>query len=160
LILTFGWEYIMTQQARLDLDNTPFIFGGLAVSKQSETLLQDAGRSTDLAPLTLLAKVAASGKLVPFTNETATDGSAHPYGVYLGPAIPSADIVAGDVENLEVLVGSAVEVDLNKLVIENSKLLTTVITVGTTDLRTVEDHLATRGIFMQDTVDISEVENS
>lgn len=146
-------------QASSSLDNTPLIQGGLAAKKDGGTLLQDAGRSTILARNTLLAKVAASQKWVPFTDETATDGTAIPQGVYLGPDIPAADIVAGDVENIEVLEGLAVQVDQNKIVIENSKTLTTVITVGTTDLRTVEDHLAARGIFMQDTVDIASPEN-
>lgn len=130
------------------------IFGHAAV-KQGQTLKQDAGRSGDLVHNTLMAKVAATGKWIPFTNEASTDGTAIPQGIYIGDDITEADIKAGDVEDLQILVGAWVVIDKNLLTIENSKLLTTVITVGTTDLRTVEDHLAESGIFMQDTIEIS-----
>ncbi len=151
----------MVQQVRLDIDTTPFIRAGIAASKQDAVLLQDAGRgAVALAPFTLMAKISASQKWVPFTDETATDGTAIPQGIYVGPSVPGADLVAGDVVDAPILIGAGVFVDKNQLVIENSKLLTTVITVGTTDIRNVEDHMANRGIFMEDTVDISGYENT
>jgi hypothetical protein len=56
------------------------------------------------------------------------------------------------VVDVSILVGGrGLVVDKNQLVIENSKLLTTVIT---TEVETVESYLQTRGIYMQDTVDI------
>jgi hypothetical protein len=128
---------------------------GHAAVKQGQTLLQDAGRSGNLVWGTLMAKVAATGKWIPFTNEASTNGTAIPQGIYVGQDILEAAIIAADVEDLEILVGAWVIVDQNLLTIENSKTLATVIAVGTTDLRTVEDHLAESGIFMQDTVAIS-----
>jgi len=151
----------MPIQESIDNANVPFIQGGNAFSRDDQVLLTDAGRTTVLAQFTLLAKVAASQKWVPFTNEAATNGTAIPQGIYLGDDITAADIVAGDIADLQVLVGGdGVPVDVNQLVIENSKTLDTVITVGTTDLRTVRDHLANRGIFIEETVDISSFENA
>ena len=39
----------MSQQARLDLNNTSFIQGGTGVVKNGETLLTDGGRAIPLA---------------------------------------------------------------------------------------------------------------
>lgn len=150
----------MTVQVSTNNSSVPFIRFGDSLYRDSETLLQDAGRTADLVCGTLMAKVAASQKWVPFTDETATDGTAIPQGIYLGADIASADIVAGDVTDLPILVGSNVLIDEDQLVIENSKTVNTVITVGTTDLRTVMDHLAGRGIFLEETVDITEFENA
>lgn len=149
----------MPLQTRLDVDLTPLIRGGQSAVEQNAVLLTDAGRSTALVFGTLLAKVAASGKYVPFTNEAAVDGSALPSGVYIGPDIPAADIVAGDVLDIPVLVGNGVYVDENKITIENSKLMTTIIGAASVNARTVKDQLRWSGIFTEDTVDISGFEN-
>jgi hypothetical protein len=147
-------------QTARDNANKPFVLLSSPGQRQNgQTLLTDAGRTTDLLQYTLMAKVAATQKWVPFTDETATNGAAIPQGIYVGGDIASADIVAGDVEGLSILVGDA-NFDENQLVIENSKTLDTVITVGTTDLRTVRDHLATRGLFSEDTIAISSAENA
>ena len=141
--------------------NIPFILSGVGLSRDDQIILQDAGRgAVALEPFTLMAKVAASQKWVPFTHEAATNGTAHPQGIYIGDSIAGADIVAGDIPDVFILVGKDVTVDVDQIVIENSKTLDTVITVGTTDLRTVRDHLATRGIFTEETVDISSFENA
>jgi hypothetical protein len=95
---------------------------------------------------------------VPFTDETATDGDAIPQGIYVGPDIPAADLVAGDVVDNQILVGAAL-FDVNQLVIENSKTLNTVINAtGGADninIKTVRDYLADKGLFAEDTTDIS-----
>jgi len=151
----------MTVQSRVDNTNFPFILSGSALKKGGQVLLQDAGRAIPLAFGTLMAKVAASGKWVPFTDETATNGAAIPQGIYVGEEIAAADIVAGDIPDLEIIIGGgAITVDSQQVVIESSKLLTTVITVGTTDLRTVEDHMKNVGIFFELTIDIDELENT
>jgi len=144
----------MPVQSEVGIDLSPFVLGGLGLYKDEVTFLQDAVREADLVRYTLLAKIAASGKLVPFSDEAAVNGTAIPYGIYVGEDIPFASLVAGDVVAPSVLVGGACLIDNTKLVIENAKTLATVITVGTTDLRTVEDHLATRGIFSAATVEI------
>lgn len=156
----------MAVQVKLDNTTVPFIKFGIGAALHNATLLQDAGRVIPLAPNTLMAKVAASQKWVPFTDETAVDGSAIPQGIYMGPEIAAADLVAGDVVDAMILVGAGVFVDKNLLVIENSKLLTTVINsnlagTGTATpifVQTVEDYLNNKGIFIEDTVDISSYE--
>lgn len=142
-------------QVQTDNEVKDLIRFGHAAIKQGQTLKQDAGRSGDLVWGTLMAKVSATQKWIPFTNEASTDGTAIPQGVYLGDDIAEADIIAGDVEDLQILVGAWVILDQNLITIENTKTLATVITVGTTDKRTVEDHLGESGIFMQDTIEIS-----
>lgn len=150
----------MAIQTRSNLNNTPFTrLSDPADILHDATILQDAGETIPLAPFTLMAKVAASQKWVPFTDETATNGSAHPQGIYMGSSIPAADIVAGDVVDNQILEANA-HFDQNQLVIRNSKILATVITVGTTDLRTVRDHLITRGLVPVDTIDITGFENA
>lgn len=149
----------MAVQNSINNANIPFVLTGNALSRDDQVILTDAGRSAVLAQFTLMAKIAASGKWTPFILETATNGTAIPQGIYIGEDIAAADIVAGDISDVNILVGDAV-IDVNQLVIEASKTLDTVITVGTTDLRTVRDHLANRGIFVEETVDISSFENA
>ena len=154
----------MTIQSRSNNSSVPFIrFAYPGALEQLAIILQDAGRSAVLAFGTVMAKVAATQKWVPFTDETAVNGSAVPAGIYIGPDIAAADIVAGDVTENQILVGAAF-IDLNQLVIENSKTLDTVINAtGGADnilIQTVRDFLANRGIFAEDTVDISSFENA
>jgi len=146
-------------QVRQDNDVTPFIRYGMGTTKNDAVILQDAGRTEPLLYGTLMAKIAATGKWVPFTDETATDGSAIPQGFFVGSEVPAAALVAGDVTDVPILIGIDCIVSRSKIVMENSKTLDTVITVGTTDLRTVEDRLADRGLFIEDSVDISSFEN-
>lgn len=138
-------------------DTRDFYLSGMAISKDQETLLTDAGRVAALAPYTLMAKVLATGKWVPFTDETAIDGTAIPSGVYLGAEIAAATIVAGDVVDLPILVGGdSLVIDENFLVIENSKTLATIIATGTINARNVEQELANKGIFTSESVSITE----
>ena len=149
----------MSMQSRSNIDNRAFILSGMTFVKEAETIIQDAGRTAVLKFGTLMAKIAASGKWTPFINEAATNGTAHPQGIYVGDELTAAKIVAGDVLNCPILVGGVCTIDSGQLTIEASKTLATVITVGTTDLRTVEDHLQTKGIFVESTVDAAGIEN-
>ena len=146
----------MAVQASSDITNKPFILGGPGLTKQAETVAQDAQRSGDMAVYTLMAKNPSTGKWTPFTDETATDGTQYPRGVLL-KKLTEAEIKAGDVVNTPILVGDAI-VDQNQLTIENSKTLATIVNVPTNFNTAVEDLLRQIGIFMQDTVDISELE--
>lgn len=138
----------MSVQARKDTSNKSFILdSSLSLSEDDAVFLQDGGRATPLLFGTLVAKIAASQKYVPYTDETAVNGTAVPAGVYIGADIPAADLVAGDVVDSIVLLGGGALIDENKLVIENGKLLTTVIG-ATLEQRTVEDELNKRGIFV------------
>ena len=150
----------MSVQASSNNNSVPFIrFANPAVIDEEAVLSQDAGRSAVLASKTLMAKIAATQKWEPFTDETATDGTALPQGIYVGPDIAAADLVAGDVVDNQILVGAAL-IDANQLVIENSKTLDTVINAtGGADninIKTVRDYLADKGLFVEDTTDISD----
>ncbi len=149
----------MQVQARLDNDNTPFILLSLpAVINKAGVLLQDGGRAAVLFQYTLLSKIAATGKLVPYTDETAVDGTAIPYGIYMGCDILAADLVAGDVVDVQVLEGGA-WFDKEKLVIENAKTLATVIAAATVNNRTVDDELRRLSLYSEETIEISSFEN-
>ena len=149
----------MGVQANQDNSSVPFIrFANPAAIDEEGIIFTDAGRATPLLSKTLMAKIAATQKWVPFTDETAVDGSAIPQGIYVGPDVPAADIVAGDVVDSQILIGAAF-IDLNQLVIENSKTLDTVINAtGGADninIKSVKDYLADKGLFAEDTTDIS-----
>jgi len=146
-------------QNRGDISTVPFIRYGMSLTKEGQTIKSNGSETLPLLPYTLMAKIAASQKWTPFISEAATDGTAIPQGIYMGPSIPAASIVAGDVLGAAILVGDAL-FDSSQLVIRAAKTLNTVITVGTTDLRTVEDHLADRGLFAENTVNFDEFENT
>lgn len=154
----------MAVQTRTDNLNKPFVLFGDAFTEPDAVLEQDAGRSAVLAYGTLMAKVAASQTWVPFTDETATDGSAIPLGIYIGPEVAAAALVAGDVVDSPILVGHHITIDVDQLVIENSKLLTTIInaTGGADNIftQTVKDYLANVGIYTEATIDITGLENT
>jgi hypothetical protein len=128
-------------QGRTDLSNAQFVRSSLpGYTETKGVYLTDGGRSIDLEPYTLLAKRASSGKYRAFVNEAATNGEAIPAGIYFGPTIAAADIVAGDVPNL-VVITAGIKFDEGLLVIENAKTLETVIGTGTIHARTVRDYL-------------------
>ena len=147
----------MAVQSRQDYSSTPFILQGSGMSKTGQTLLQDAGRSGDLVRHTLMSFDPSTAKWVPFTDETATDGTQIPTGIIMA-SVTEASIVAGDVLNIPILVRGVV-VDKNALVIENSKTLATIVNVPTSLNKSVEELLRWTGIFMQDTTDINRFEN-
>jgi hypothetical protein len=148
----------MTIQSRLDNTNVTFILSGAPVMKEAETLKQDAGRSGALAKYTLMAYDSANAKWVPFTDETATDGTQIPKGISLASAT-EAEIKAGDIANFPVLVGRSITIDKDQLVIENSKTLATVVDVPANLKATVEELLRWTGIFCEKSVNIDELEN-
>jgi hypothetical protein len=148
----------MSVQARADQQNFPFVLTGEALTR-TETLLTDAGRTTPLVFGTLMAKIAATGKWVPFTDETAVDGTAIARGIFCGDDVAAADLVAGDVVDQPIYEGGCFTFDTQQLVIENSKLLTTVVDAGAVSAHTVQDDLEKFGMFAEQTVDIDELEN-
>lgn len=150
----------MAVQVRLNNDNRPFILSGDGFKETDAVFLQDAGRgAVALVFGTLVAKVASTGKYVPFTDETATDGTAVPAGIFVGNNITGAALVAGDVIDQVILIGGSVTIDVSQLTIENSKLLTTVIVGSAIFTQTVKDYLVDKGIFVESTVAISATEN-
>jgi len=148
----------MAVQGSATNQNFTFVLSGEALSR-TVTLLQDAGRATALVYGTLMAKVAATGKWVPFTDETAVDGTAIARGIYCGDDVTAAALVAGDVTDAPVYVGGCFTYDTEQLVIENSKLLTTVVDAAAVSAHTVQDDLEKFGMYTELTVDIDELEN-
>jgi hypothetical protein len=149
----------MSVQARRDNITVPFLRdGSVSYVREAETFLTDGGRAVPLVKYTLVAQISATKKWVPFTDETATNGTATAKGIYMGDDIPAADLVAGDVADRPVLVGGLVSIDNAQLTIENSKTLDTVVGGATTENRRVEDDLNKVGIFVETTVDIDELE--
>lgn len=149
----------LPKQTRTDHDTSDFIIrSGPALNVADAVFKQDGGRSIDLEPFTLLGRLASGQEYRAYVDEAATDGTAIPAGIYIGPTIPAADIVAGDVENLDVLVYGA-WFDESRLIIENSKTLETIIDVGTIQARTVRDYLHYRGLIPFETSTSSGGEN-
>jgi len=143
----------MAVQVKTDLTNKPFILTLLSLVKDSETFLQDAGRSGAVAIYTLLAFNPTSQKWVVFSDETATDGTQWPRGIIL-KSLTEAEIKAGDVADVPVLVGEAV-IDSAQLVIESSKTLDTIINVPAGINTAVEEFLRQLNIYMESTIDIT-----
>jgi hypothetical protein len=114
----------MTGQARLDIDQTHFILGGVPRYKTG-TLAQDAERTEDLLQFTVLAYNPTTKKWLPYTDVEAVDGTHRPRGVYMGEDIAAATIVAGNVVlgKDQILVGGrGVFIDKNKLVFDDETL--------------------------------------
>ena len=150
----------MAVQDRRNQDNRSFILSGDSFKEADAVFLTDAGRGTTALVFgTLVSKVAASQKYVPFSDETATNGTAVPAGIFIGNNITGAALVAGDVIDQVVLIGGNVTIDTSQLTIENSKTLATVIVGSAIFTQTVRDFLHMRGIFPETTVAISATEN-
>ena len=147
----------MAVQSRQDISTVPLIRSG-DTFVTLETLAYSSG--DDLERGTVLAKKSADGKYVAFTDESATDGSALPAGIYLGPTIDDSDLDGTDIDNVEVLTGGACTIDASQVLLHNSKTLNTAIGGSAAFNATVRDILAWRGIFVEETVDIDEFENS
>lgn len=76
-------------------------------------------------------------------------------GIYLGPSIAAATIVAGAVEDVQILTGDAF-IDEDQLVIENSVTLATILNNGLT----LRDNMRQRGLQPTDTIVFSAQENT
>jgi hypothetical protein len=146
----------MAVQQQTDIEVKSFIQSGKGLIKSGQTVVQDAGRgAVDMEFGTVMVYDPATLKWNSFTDETAIDGTAHPRGILMRK-LDAADIVAGDVEDVPILVGGGCTVDNGQLVIENSKTLATVVNVPTNLNASVEDLLRQTGIFVETTIDITE----
>lgn len=107
------------------------------------------GSGTDVSGAGFLNGLTGTGTA---TQGTGGDGSDLPTGIYMGEDIAAADIVAGDVTARMILVGGNGIYDKNQVVLENSLALTDVVEAR---VQTIESVLQDRGIWLQDTLDIS-----
>lgn len=151
----------MAVQSRLNQTNYNLILSGATLVKDNETMLQDAGRSTDLVRGTVMAQVAATGKWVPLTDIAATTGEAIARGIYMGDDVLAASLVAGDVTGRLILVGGAgATLASAELTFENSLTAASVVAATTLAAHTIADDLAAIGLFLEDTIDIDDFENA
>lgn len=148
----------MAVQTRQDISNIPFLRQGPALTIDDAIVLQDAGRSGDMEALTLMAFNPTSKKWVPFSDETATDGTQYPKGI-LTKKLLEADIVAGDIADVAIYVGRMI-IDGAQLIIESSKTLDTIVNVPAGLNTSVKDLLKQIDIFTEATVDVDGFENS
>ena len=148
----------MSVQERTDISNIPFLRQGPALSIDDATILQDAGRTVDLVAKTLMAYNPTLKKWVPFTDETAVDGTQYPKGI-LTKTIPTASLVAGDVTGVAIWTGRMI-IDGAQLVIEASKTLDTIVNIPAGYNTSVKDLLKQIDIFTESTVDVDGFENS
>jgi hypothetical protein len=150
----------MAVQARRDNTNFPFILNGMALTKGDQTVVQDAGRATAMALYTVMTYDPATAKWNSWTDETATDGTQYPKGILLR-ALTAAEIVAGDVSDVPIMVGGlGVLVNEDLLVIENSLTLATVINVPTNLNSTAEGELNKIGIWPEIAASMDLLENT
>ncbi len=149
----------MAVQGRLDNTTEPLILSENSLVKNG-TIAQDAQRATDLLKNTVMAQIAATGFWTPFNSVVGVDGSAIPRGIYLGEDIAAADIVAGDIEDCEILVGNAT-VNESLVVFDDDTLnRDSVIGAATIHAMTAEAALAAHAnIYLEETVAISQHEN-
>ena len=137
-----------------------FLRSGRTLVRESETILQDAGRATPLLQKTVMAQVAATKKWVPLTDIAAVTGEAIARGIYMGDDIPAATLVAGDVVDVPIIAaGAAATFSRDQLVLENALTLDTVVQAAAVDAHRVEDDLARIGLFAEYSVAIDEFEN-
>jgi hypothetical protein len=149
----------MSVQVSTNNITVPFVRDGVPYVKDNEVLAQDGARSGNMVPYTLMAQNPSTLKWEPFSDETASDGTQWPRGILMREYTEAA-IQAADIPDVPIIVGGkGLVIDSGQLVIESSKLLTTVINVPAGINKTVETALSEIGIFVQVTVDIDAYQN-
>lgn len=148
----------MAVQNSADLTNKPFVVHGNPATENRYSLAQDGARATALTTLTLLSFDSSTRTWVPFSDETATDGTQIPTGISFDSAT-AAQMVAGAVANFEVYSASEFRFDENQLVIESSKTLNTVVTQPANVNKNVRQHLADIGMIAVDVDPIDAVQS-
>ena len=143
--------------------------GGVPLVKDQETLLTDGSRTVPLAQYTLMSKIAASGKWVPFllANVGASDGSQYPAGILAADGgVTAAALAAGDVTNTPIYVGGGIKIDGTQLVFDKGSTgvataaaLTTVLTTPTGIAMTCESFMQLHDFYVQVTVTEDLAEN-
>ena len=151
----------MAVQTRVNNDTTPFILGGQSLIKKG-VIAQNGARTTVLKKYTVLAQVASTGIYTPYVSGTTTTGASVPTAIYMGDDIAAADLVAGDIEDVDILVGGGCLVDKNQVVFDAGTLTNASVVIAIANAfwtLTAEKCLGLFGIYQQDTIDISEIEN-
>lgn len=140
----------MAVEVTTTIKQRSFLLEGTHKTKTDAVLTTDAGRTTDLAPWTLLGVNPATGKAVPWASDLAT-GALTNLAIYQGEAIPSADIVAGDVTDIATIIGGERSFAEDLLIFDNgTDTLDTAVGTGTAQT-TARKMLADLGLFAKNT---------
>lgn len=149
----------MAVQGRRDITTIPLLKGGKTFVR-NQIIEQNAARTTALLYGTVMAYNATTQMWVPFVGLADVEGESVPRGVYLGDDILAATLVAGDVEDIAILLGGCCRIDGQLLVWDDdTRSAVSIVNPGTIEARTAGQCLADVGIFIEDTEDISEYEN-
>lgn len=141
-------------RAEAAFDGDAFVFWSPTQGPLSAVAVLTAGTTgTDISGASYLNGLTGTGTAVVGSGGT---GANIPAGIYIGPSITAAAIIAGDISDMQILVGEA-GIDFDQLVLENSLVITDTITAL---MITIEDELLRRGIISQDTVDMVTIENT
>jgi len=117
-------------ESSIEVDSSGLVLAGDARYRSGQTLLTDGARAVNLLSMTVMAQVAANLKWVPLDDVSPAEntlGSSSPSGVFWAGDVPFADLVAGDVPNQKILVGSNVILDESKVVLEGALTLDTIV---------------------------------
>ena len=138
----------------LDPDGNEVLFVSPTVGVQSAVSVLTAGLvGTDISGPGFLNGLTGVGTV---TAGTGNNGENIPTGIYLGDSITAAELVAGNVVNRPVLVGGCCTVDEDQLVFEGGLTLNSVVV---SEFCTIRSQLASRGIYCEDTENITNFEN-
>lgn len=137
-------------QVQTNITSHPYILDGVPFTERV-TLAQDAARSTALVKGTVMTYDPTDEDWAPWTDETATDGTQRPCGIILED-ITAAALVAGDIENVPMIVGGrGLVINEDLLTFENSLTKDTIVNVPTNFNMAAWQCLALLGIYFVDT---------
>jgi hypothetical protein len=150
----------MAVQERIDNTNEPLILDGYSFVREA-TITQDEQRTTDLLKYTVMAKNATTGQWVPFNSLVATTGESVPRGIYMGDDIAAADLAAGNIVDVPIMVGGCCTVNAELVVFDDDTLtIDSIVNPANIEARTVREALYEAvGIYFEDTISISAFEN-
>lgn len=118
-----------------------FVSNKQGLPGSSITVLTAGSAGTDISGASFLNGLTTVGTVTAATGEAS---ASIPAGIYFGNEILAATIVAGDVTNQKLLVGGNIQLDEDKIILENSLTLSSVIAATG---QTIEQHLQELGIF-------------
>lgn len=149
----------MAVQSERDTTTVPLLKSGNSFVRNG-TIEQDATRTAILLENTVMAYNATTEMWVPFTVLNDTEGESVPRGIYVGDDIAIADLVAGDIEDAPIIIGGCATVDAQILIYDEDTLDgDSIVNPGTIEARSATQCLADIGLFVEDTINISEYEN-
>jgi len=140
----------MVVQQQTDISSHPYIIGGVTITRRVE-IADDDTRSGSLVKGTVMAYDSTNENWVPWTDETATDGTQYPVGVLLD-TYTEAEVQAGPISDASMIVGGD-NLLLNEdlVTFENSLTKDTIINVPTNLAKAAWQILADLGIHLVDT---------